>query len=271
MQALFPADLDTAEYGDNVLTWLTDNRELIMGLIVLTDVGDPEGHDECNFADVELRFALPDMNANRLTALAYHKLLRFIRLWKKLGWSIDLVDDVITTLLPTASQDLTEANIDAAFTGLLARIANLMRLLDVLSMSTKKIPGWLGIWDTAADVAVRQERLAALLRIGITDMIDLAEISGIDPLAQDMEADAPSLVRFVDRWLELKAIRLKVADLNSSCATRRRQSGRPPRHRCGIRLLRDGHGRGRRRPSRPATPTWLSRRPRWRWSTTTPS
>lgn len=214
LQALLPGDLDAAEFDGDVLNWLTANRELIMGLITLTDVGDPDEPDECNFAEVELRFALPDMTANRLTAIAYHKLLRFIRLWKKLGWSIELTDRVVTTFLPTPSQDLTAANIDVAFTGLLARIANFKRLLEALSVSSKKIDAWLAVWDTAAGLAVRQERLAGLLRIGITDMVDLAEISGIDPLAGDMESDAPSLLRFIERWQELKTAGLKVVDLS---------------------------------------------------------
>jgi len=144
--ALLPADLDLTDYDGDVLTWLTEHRTLIMGLITLTDVGDPDDNVECNFAEMELRFALPDMNTNRLTALAYHKLLRFMRLWKKLGWSLDLVDDVIVTFLPMQPEDLTDVNIDGAFTVLLGRIANLIRLLEVTSTSAKKIPGWLGIW-----------------------------------------------------------------------------------------------------------------------------
>ena len=74
-------------------------------------------------------------------------------------------------------------------------------------------------------------------------MIDLAEISGIDPLAQDMEADAPSLLRFVDRWLELKAIRLKVADLNYILRHRDDSGKLTPTEASllrGIKLLRDG-------------------------------
>ena len=214
LQALLPDGLDLAAYGGDVLAWLTANRDLIMRLITLTDVGDPAHPTECNFAEVELRFALPDMTANRLTAIAYHKLLRFIRLWKKLGWSIELTDRAVKTFLPTPSQDLTEANLDAAFTGLLARIANFKRLLEALSVSSKKIATWLGVWDSSADLAARQERLAGLLRIGITDMLDLAEITGIDPLAGDMESDSPSLLRFIERWQELKAIGLKVVDLS---------------------------------------------------------
>ena len=101
-----------------LVQWLRDNQSLLMGLITLTDVS-PEPVD-CDFAALELRFALPDMAANQLTSIAYHKLLRFIRLWKKLGWSIELTDRIVTTFLGMPAQDLTIGNIDATFTGLLS-------------------------------------------------------------------------------------------------------------------------------------------------------
>jgi hypothetical protein len=212
--ALLPPDLDPADYGGDVLAWLTANRDLIMTLIVLTDTSDPAAPEECNFATLELRFASPDPVKTRLTALAYHKLLRFVRLWKKLGWSIELTDQVVTAFLPTPSKDLTDGTIDAAFQSLLARIANFLLLLDALSVSAAKIPDWLAVWDAAAAAGVRRERLAGLLRIGVTDLDDLSTITGLDPLADDLQDDAPALLRLVDRWRELKAIGAKVTDLD---------------------------------------------------------
>lgn len=214
LRALLPEGLEEAEYGGDILDWLKRNRDLILGLITLTDTSDPAAPDECNFAALELRFASPDMATNRLTALAYHKLLRFIRLWKKLGWSIELTDLVVTALLPTPSQNLTDATIDAAFQSLLARIANFLVLLDGLSVPAGQIPSWLGVWDGAAAAGVRRERLAGVLRIGVTDLDDLSAITGLDPLAADLESSAPSLLRLVTRWRELKAIGLKVTDLS---------------------------------------------------------
>ena len=82
LDALLPAGLDPTPYGD-VHTWLTDNRALIMGLITLTDVSAVPV--ECDFAEVELRYALPDPASNRLDEIAYLRLNRFIRLWRKLG------------------------------------------------------------------------------------------------------------------------------------------------------------------------------------------
>lgn len=209
---LLPTDFDAAPFGGDVLAWLDDNRNEIVGLITLTDVSAAPA--ECSFADLELRFANPDMATNRLSPIAYHKLHRFIRLWKKLDWAIELVDEVVTTFVTPASSALTEANIDAAFVLLLDRIANFRRLLDCLSVSTKAIPDWLSLWDTAIDATARRQRLAKLLRIGTTDLDDLAEITGIDPLAQDLQVDEPSILRFIESWHAVKASPTKVADLN---------------------------------------------------------
>ncbi len=211
LTALFPADVDPADYGHDILQWLRDNESLIMGLIVLTDVG-PDSAD-CNFAKVELRFALPDATANRLTAIAYHKLLRIIRLRKKLGWSIDLTNRVVMAFLPVQPQQLAEGNIDAVFVALLARIANFIGLARRLSVPDRKLGDWLTVWDASQSTAIRQEKLAHLLRMGAVDLVHLSEITGIDPIANDMEADVPSLHRFLDAWGALKGAKLKVMDV----------------------------------------------------------
>ncbi len=81
LDAKIPATINPADYGGNVKKWLTDNRPLIMGLITLTDM--TSGSSECNFASVELRYALPNNAKNQLEANSFHKFHRFIRLLKK--------------------------------------------------------------------------------------------------------------------------------------------------------------------------------------------
>jgi hypothetical protein len=212
LEALFPAGLDKEPFGGDPLAWLTAQGDDIMGLITLTDVGaEPV---ECDFAQVELRFALPKPADNRLTEIAYLRLGRFIRLWRKLAWSIELTDELVTTFLATPAADLTPANIDAAFASLLNRIANFLRLLDTLEVSKKKVADWLALWDATLTEDVRLDRLAGMLRIGTVDLRHLAEIGGIDPLADDMESDVPSMLRFVLSWRAVKASPLKVADLD---------------------------------------------------------
>lgn len=213
MDAKIPAGTNAANYGGNVKQWLKDNRQLIMGLITLTDVGPKAA--ECNFADVELRYALPDNNANQLVAISYHKFHRFIRLQKKTGWSIETLDRIVTLFLPTASQVLDETNMDAAFVTLLNRIANFKKIADHLNYSEKKYPALLLLWDASVDISLREEEAARILKkMRIADMKDLSEITGINPLANDLETDEPSFLKFLYIVEELKNISLKIADLN---------------------------------------------------------
>ncbi len=209
--ALLPATLDATLYNGNVKQWLRDNRQLIMGLITLTDAGPKT--TECNFADVQLRFALPDEANNKLTGLAYDKLHRFIRLWKKSGWTIETTDNVLNALLPVPSEDINDANINASFTTLLARMANLKSVMKQLDANEKKLSQFLTLLDATKVLAARQIQLAGLLKISLEDLTDLSAITGIDPLANDLENDEPSLLRFVIAVQNLKAASLKIADL----------------------------------------------------------
>ena len=212
---LLPDDLDTAPYGGEVLAWLDTNHDRIMSLITLTDLTAPEdGAHECDMSTVELRFALPDMTANRLTEIAYHRLLRFIRLWRTLGWSIATTDRAVQAFLRADPAGLTTASIDEAVAGLLDRLAGFVRLSTRLELSTKKRDAWLALFDPALDPTVRQDRLAGLVKLGTTDFAHLLEITGLDPFADDLGSDAPSLDRVVDAVAALKASRLRVVDVD---------------------------------------------------------
>ncbi|MDQ1353100.1 MAG: hypothetical protein QG657_3406, partial [Acidobacteriota bacterium] len=210
--ALLPAGLNLTDYDGDVLQWLKNNQTLIMGLITLTDMNPASG--ECSFADVQLRYALPDMTKNKLTALSYHKLHRFIRTWKKEGWSLDTADKIITALSPVPSKDITEDNIDDTFKTLLSRIANLKRLAAQRSISEKKLPKWLAVWDSSKNVTIRREQFAKLINMRIEDILDLSTITGIDPLADDFENDQPSLLQYLEIIENLKSVSLKIIDLN---------------------------------------------------------
>ncbi len=209
--ALLPATLDATLYNGNVKQWLRDNETLIMGLITLTDAGSKT--TECNFAEVQLRFALPDDANNKLTALAYNKLHRFIRIWKKSGWTIETTNNILNSLLPVPAKDINDANINTAFTALLARMANLKRVMKQLLANDKKLPQFLALLDATKDFAARQLQLAGLLKLSLEDLTDLSAITGIDPLANDLESNEPSLLRFVIAAQNLKAASLKIADL----------------------------------------------------------
>ncbi|GAA1980292.1 neuraminidase-like domain-containing protein [Microbacterium pumilum] len=212
---LLPDDLDAAPYGGDVLAWLDTNRDLIMSTITLTDMTPPDDDShECDFGKVELRFALPDMTANLLTEIAYHRMLRFIRLWKKLGWSIDATDTAITAFLGVDPGTLTLANIDDAWTALLDRLAGFLRLAATLGLSAKKQDQWLALLAPGLDPTVRHERLAPLVKLGTVDLTHLLELTGIDPFADDLGSADPSLLRLIDGVALLKGTKLKVADVD---------------------------------------------------------
>jgi hypothetical protein len=209
---LLPATLDKSRYGANVGQWLTDNKVLISTLVVLTDM-TPET-DDCNLADMELRYLLPpDATKNRLTEITYHKFHRFIRLWKKMGWSMETTDKVITALSPVKSIDLTTANIDAAFVTLLARLTNFSRLIDMLSLSEKKIAALLPLWDSTGDLVARQTLCAQQFKMPLQDLLDLSKIAGLDPLATDLESDSPAMLQLLYVVRSLKEVPLKAVDL----------------------------------------------------------
>lgn len=212
LDAKIPATIKPADYGGDVKQWLTTNRPLIMGLITLTDV--TSGSSECNFASVELRYALPNNAQNALQAISYHKFHRFIRMLKKTGLSITTLDKAITVLLPIPSQNIDETNIDSTFVTLLSRLANFKKAATILSLSTKRLPDLLTLWDTTIDISVRQEQAAKFFKISIPDMLDLAQIMGLDPLAADLETDAPAFIQWLQLTAELKTASVKTVDLN---------------------------------------------------------
>ncbi|HVZ38032.1 MAG TPA: neuraminidase-like domain-containing protein [Candidatus Kapabacteria bacterium] len=140
--------LDPAEYGGNIANWVTDNTNYarIMGLITLTDTTN--NADPCSFDTIELRFATPMANVNdtstRLTAVEYFRLMRFIRLWKKLGWTIEQTDAAICALFNTnlaslQSTDIdTKGKLDTGFLTLLPRLGVVIRILRTLNLRVER-------------------------------------------------------------------------------------------------------------------------------------
>jgi len=138
-EARLPEDLDPTAYGGDVKQWLRDHEAQIMGLIVLSDPTGSE--DVCSFDTVELRYAQPDFDNNKLRSIEFLKLLRFIRLWKKLGWSIEQTDKAIKALYPADQYpdendhwDTARIKLDAGFRILLDRLAHLQIVMEELHL-----------------------------------------------------------------------------------------------------------------------------------------
>lgn len=212
---VLPDNLDLAPYGGDVLAWLDAHQGLIMGTLTFTDMTPPDDNSHtCDFGKLELRHALPDLATNHLTEIDHHRLLRFIRLWKKLGWSIAATDSAIVAFLGVAPAALTTATIDAAFAAMLDRLAGFLRLAARLDLSAKKREQWLALFEPGLDPKLRRDRLAPLVKLGTADLDTLLELSGIDPFADDLGSAAPSLLRLFDAVELLKATQRKVADVD---------------------------------------------------------
>lgn len=137
-----------AEYGGDIKAWVRNeaNFKRIMSLIVLVEPSDkPDPH---SFDKVELRYSKPMANptdvSTRLGAADFVRLLRFIRLWKKLGWTIEQTDAAICALYRSDFGALTAADVgtasalDAGFLGLLPRLGVVVRALKTLGLTVER-------------------------------------------------------------------------------------------------------------------------------------
>jgi hypothetical protein len=160
---LLPAGLDPAKYGAHpaahkrdygpIVAWVKDDANYQPLMSTLTIAKAPDADDTCSAETLRLVYASPDPARHELRAVDYVRLLRFIRLWKKLGWSIHQTDAVITALYPAAmaldgaeeAKDLER--LDGGFTVLLSRLGFLLQMVDLLSLSPEHdLPALLACW-----------------------------------------------------------------------------------------------------------------------------
>jgi hypothetical protein len=158
--ALSPT-VDPADYGGDVKAWVVDktNFKRIMGLIVIAN--PKKSTDLCAIDDLELRYSNPDDTKNDLRAIDFVRLARFVRLWKKLGWTISQTDKAIAALYPAA--ELTQGNDDAAdlerldngFLELLPRLGVASQAVERLKLRpSRDLSSLLALWapiDTNGD------------------------------------------------------------------------------------------------------------------------
>lgn len=151
--ALLPAGLDLSEYGNDVVSWVTNaaNYARIMGLITIANPSN--SGDLCSLAGLQFRYAKPDNSANTLKAGDFVRLLRFIRLRNRLGLTIEQTDTVLTALyppadLPTGADEAADLrHLDSGFLTLLPRAGFLFQVLQRLQLRPDRdLPGLLACW-----------------------------------------------------------------------------------------------------------------------------
>jgi hypothetical protein len=142
-----PDDIDLSKYDGNVKAWLLkkdpargiDHPAAIKTLILITDpTGDT---DECNFVPLQLRYA----DLTFLKPVEYWKLLRFVRLWKTLGWSIGQTDTALSALYPKTQLPLPAdpdnnalSKLNQGFVTFIVSLAQVLEVMDRLRLNVSK-------------------------------------------------------------------------------------------------------------------------------------
>ncbi|MDP9793850.1 hypothetical protein J2S43_002362 [Catenuloplanes nepalensis] len=149
--AMLSPKLDPAQYGGDVVAWVKNdiNFRRIMGILTLVDPVHPQGSG--SFDTVELRYADPAPAASRLRAFEFVRLMRFIRLWRALGWSIARTDTAITALYPAAqlpdqpAEAVNLERLDAGMRVLLPALGVVREAMDTLRLEATGLPSLLAL------------------------------------------------------------------------------------------------------------------------------
>ena len=178
--ALLPADLDARKYGGKDITdfqavakWVKDstNYDRIKRLIVI-DV-PPDATDPGSAAPLNLCFCNP--SDYKLHDIDFIRLMRFIRLWKKLGFTIAQTDDIISALYPKEFLPLGQndaVDLDRLGEGfqynLLPRIALLLQIIDRLKLiADRDLASLLTCWANIGTVGEKSLYAKMFLSPGI--------------------------------------------------------------------------------------------------------
>lgn len=163
-----PADLDARAYGGSyptdynaVVQWVINpaNFTRIMSIITLSS----SGGDPCSGSSFDFQYA----GGTPLTAADFVKLIRFIRLWQKLGLSIELTDDILSSLypaadLPAGTNDAVNIPLlDSGFKVAILHIGELFHVMKLLSLTpSRSVQALLACWapiGTAGDNALYKQ------------------------------------------------------------------------------------------------------------------
>ena len=138
-----PSGLDTTPYGGNVVAWINANYDQIMQLIVIDVAGAP-----ADTSKMSLAYANPTTPPTPLTPADFLRIARFIRLWRKLGLSIEQTDAVIAALCPPPGAGATPAqDLDQRFQKMLPRVGFAFEAVRLLGLDLPTdLPGLLACW-----------------------------------------------------------------------------------------------------------------------------
>ncbi len=137
---LLPTPLpDASQYGGDIESWVKNqtNYDNIMALVTVANPTKEE--DSCSFDELEFRYTDPDKSDEPVSAFVFVRLIRFIRLWKNLGWTIEQTDKAITALYPASPAGATDAEkLDNGLLTLLPRLGVVKRAMEALDLKPDK-------------------------------------------------------------------------------------------------------------------------------------
>ena len=128
--------------------WLTNLLPPNYSTKVLV-LADPDSG--CNFAATTLQYA---DNATAATALDYVKFNLFVRLWQKLGWSLDEVDRALQAFFPANLPAWTDPGFPTAFTAAWKTALVYLAHLDALNTQLAPAMGRVALLPFWADLPV---------------------------------------------------------------------------------------------------------------------
>jgi len=99
--------------------------------------------ESCNFDQVYLQFA----DGRDADALVLLKVNLFVRLWRKLGWTMEETDRALRVFLPANSRPLTAANLGAALRTALLYLAHLKALDERVNVGKNSRLKLLTLWS----------------------------------------------------------------------------------------------------------------------------
>ncbi|MFI1700706.1 neuraminidase-like domain-containing protein [Streptomyces bobili] len=153
-EALLPNDLDRRPFGGDVAAWVTDpaNYRRIMRLLVAVPPLAAAGGTLPAFDAFLVRRTDPDPAGAALQPLDAVRLVRFVRLWRRFGWSIEQTDSALAALFPAgveqeAGGGPTAAGLDAGVDTALVRLGTVVAVLGRLGLNAdEQLPRVLSCW-----------------------------------------------------------------------------------------------------------------------------
>ena len=134
-----PTNIQLEDFEGDVENWLRNNGESILGLILLTGKGD-------DFGNLTLQYANPLPSKSAIKEDDFLRFYRFIRIWKKIGWSIEDTDTIFSILdKPENKKAVGDSDaqilekLDKGTKDILLKIAQLKQIQSLLRPTGKNI------------------------------------------------------------------------------------------------------------------------------------